>query len=73
MGVLFDPDINILAGDGLNRCVRALPPLVRIALCFGMGIEAVEANAIRHFGEIVAKAVGPGSSRSTSGVLKFDY
>ena len=70
---MFDLYGDVLAGDGLNWCVGALPPLGWVVLRFGMGIEAVEANAIRHFGEIVAKAVGPGSSRSTSGVLKFDY
>ena len=69
MGVLFDPDINILSGDGLNWCLGTLPPLGGVGFRFGVGIEAVDANAIRHIGEIVTKAVGPGSSRGTSGVL----
>ena len=69
LGVLFYPDVNILAGDGLNWSFGALPPLSWIALRIGMGIEAVEAEAIRYIGEIVAKAVGPGCSRGTSGVL----
>ena len=69
MGVLLDLNGDVLAGDGLNWSFRALPPLSWIALRIGMGIEAVEAEAIRYIGEIVAKAVGPGCSRGTSGVL----
>ena len=69
MSVLFDPDINILAGNGLYRRVGTLPPLGGVGLSLGVGIEAVDAETIWHIGEIAAKAVGPGSSRCTGGVL----
>ena len=69
MGVLFYPDVNILAGDGLNRRVGTLPPLGWVGLSIGVRIAAVEAEAIRYIGEIVDKAVGPGCSRGTCGVL----
>ena len=73
MGVLFDFYGDVLAGNSLNWCVGTLPPLGWVGLSVGVGIEAVEAEAIRDIGEIVAEAVGAGSSRGTSGVLKVDY
>ena len=69
LGVLFDPYGDILAGDGLNRRIRTLPPLGWVVLSIGVGIEAVDAETIWHIGEIVAKAVGPSARGSTGGVL----